>query len=76
VNTIVLIITRLLLGSRRPNERQSMKHKAESKQGFTLVEIMIVVGIIGMLAAIAMPNYIRKPEDSAEGNLRQQSAAD
>ena len=53
-----------------------MKHKAESKQGFTLVEIMIVVGIIGMLAAIAMPNYIRKPEDSAEGNLRQQSAAD
>jgi len=46
-----------------------------NKKGFTLVEIMIVVLIIGLLAAIAIPSFVRARErtrtNTCINNLRQ-----
>ena len=41
-----------------------MQINTNQKKGFTLVEIMIVVAIIGLLAAIAIPNFVKARENA------------
>ncbi len=44
--------------------RAYAQQRASRASGFTLVEIMIVVAIVGLLAALAIPNFVRSRQVS------------
>ena len=47
-----------------------MKHNA-SKKGFTLVELMVVVAIVAILVALALPSYARYVRKANRGEAQQ-----
>ena len=50
------------------NEVKKIVRKAE--QGFTLIEIMVVVGIIGLLVAVLIPNVTGKMNEARVASAR------
>jgi len=51
-------------------EMKTFRRRRATEQGFTLLELIIVIAIIGILATIAMPKLLHTPDKAKEAVLR------
>lgn len=54
------------------DKKELKKIARKAKQGFTLIEIMVVVGIIGLLIAVLIPNVTGKMDEARIASARVQ----
>jgi len=59
-----------IMSNQDENRRYSMKNQSRT-MGFTLIEVMIVVALIGILAALAYPSFVDSVRKSRRGDAQQ-----